>query len=108
MAYKSNSQIIDEYRKKQKEKYAERSASNTTSQNRQYKNSELVEMRRFANMVNSRSFQSDLNNTNALLDETFGDWQDRETMQNNRISIEKMYNKLGQYQNYQKNTVVQT
>ena len=52
--------------------------------------------------INLDTFQSDLTNTIKSIGDAYNGWQTRETMDNTLSSVQSMYDRLGKYQEYQK------
>ena len=58
-----------------------------------------------SHMVKSTDFDTlgdDLASLSTKIDSVYNGWQSRETMENTRLSVQNMYNRLGKYQEYQK------
>lgn len=58
---------------------------------------------RLESTIGLDTFSSDLNTTNSTLSGILGGWQSSDTMNSTKADVEKMYNRLGAYEDYRKN-----
>lgn len=98
MATLSNSQRLREARKKREE---ESKNSSSQSASRNYRNSEILEMRKLERNIGLDTFESDLTSMGTTLQGIYSDWQTPETMTNTRASVESMMNRINDFQTYQ-------
>jgi len=98
MATKTNAQRLRESWGKKIEE-DENTSSSTNISN---KNTERLGKVWGAKTIGLDTLQSDLTTTANTIDSVYKGWQTRETMENTRLSIQGMYDRLGKYQEYQK------
>ena len=98
MAFKDYSNIVDDSRKKKNNK-----KDNSSEPSVGFKDySSVVEGQRLFKTINMDTFQSDLNSLTTTIQNVYNGWQTPETMNNTRISVQNMYDRIGKYQDYQK------
>ena len=98
MATKTNAQRLRESWGKKIEE-DEKTSSSTKKSNT---NTERLGKAWGAKSIGIDTLQSDLKTTAKTIDSIYNGWQTKETMQNTLSSVQSMYDRLGQYQEYQK------
>ena len=89
-----NSQRLMESRKKREE------GALTSSSTTGVSNSDRLRKSKLEKSIGFDTFESDLTNMNTTLSSVAGGWQSQETMANTRASVENMYKRANDYQNY--------
>lgn len=96
MAVKDYSKIVTNARKKKDEK----SSSSSFVKSKDY--SSVVEGQILSKSINLDSLDTDIKTVAKTIDKAYNGWQTKETMKNALSSVQKLYDRIGKYQEYQK------
>lgn len=95
------------WRKKEEEEKNKRKDDNTSSATKTTSNSfdarSFWKRKEAEQSIGFDTFGSELNTMNSTLSGILGGWQTADTMDSTRPSVEKMYKRLGAYEDYRKN-----
>ena len=98
MAIKDYSKIVTNARKKKKEE--ENNSSSSSSMLKDY--SSVVDRQLLNKSINLDTFSSELSSLSKTINDTYSGWQSESSMKTTFATVKSMYDKLGQYQEYQK------
>ena len=87
-------------RKKKQEETSTKSGAQTNSTAEKLKKG--LAFKRLSTEINLDTFESDLTSLSKSISKAYSGWQTQETMENTLSSVQGMYDRLGKYQEYQK------
>ena len=98
MAIKDYTNIVTDARKKKKED--EKNSSSSSPSVKDY--SSVVDRQFLSKSINLDTLSSDLDSLSKSIGNAYSGWQSKETMENTLSSMQSMYDRIGKYQEYQK------
>ena len=97
--FKDYSKVVKSAGKKKSEE-EKNSSSSSSSKVKDY--SSVIDRQLLAKTISLDTFESDLTSLNKTIQNIYNGWQTQETMSNTLASVQSMYDRLTEYQNYQK------